>query len=551
MEVSKFTCILLFIRSCVLYFAHYYGVNCTVTHVIVDEVHERQWQIDFLLIALRQILTRRSDLKVILMSATLDASVFQSFFGKAPLISVPGRTFEVASYFLEDLIEATGHVIEEDSQYARRDYSDKGQAVFSVGRGENKSMQRITYDTDIYLPDDFMNYSDLTRISLERANEKIINYDLIEDILSMLLGDNPNEYLSFPQSKNRHENELFIEGSTLIFLPGMGEIRTLCDRLRVSRKFGSTSFEILPLHSTVASKDQKRVFQKSKPNCRKIILATNIAETSVTIPDVVCGEYIYRDYFIVAILKLIYSSNFIKVIDSGLVREVRSSKNSTMSSLITDWCSRASSKQRQGRAGRVQAGICLKLYSSRTYKNNMQDQSMPELQRVPLEEVCLNILAGGLATCCESFLQQAPQPPSSDSISAAVRTLEEVNAIEVPDDAVNTTSRKEILTPLGYHLSKIPVHVRLGKMLIFGTLFNCIDKALTICASLSTKSLFAADFGDNKASTVQRVFRHHSSDFLTICNVWETFQFALSKGNTSAVSFCKKYYLSCTLYLFV
>ena len=235
------------------------------------------------------------------------------------------------------------------------------------------------------------------------------------------------------------------------------------------------------------------------------------------------------------------------VIDSGLVREVRNSKNASMSTLVTGWCSRASSKQRQGRAGRVQTGMCLKLYSSRTYEKLMKDQSMPELQRIPLEEVCLNILASGLATNCASFLQQAPQPPSHNSITSALRTLEEVNAIDVRNSSVEATNKMDVLTPLGCHLSKIPVHVRLGKMLIFGSLFKSIDKALTICAALSTKTLFSMDLGDNgsKASSAQRVFYHNSSDFLTLCNVWEAFQFELSNGN-SAASFCKKYFLSFT-----
>ena len=262
-----------------------------VTHVIVDEVHERQWQIDFLLIALRQILSRRRDLKVVLMSATLDASVFQSFFGNAPLISVPGRTYEVASYFLEDLLEATGHVIEEGSICARKDSGTKDQAVFSVGRGEHKTMQTVVYDHEIELSDDFVNYSETTRISLERVNEKVINFDLIEDILSMLLLDNNKKgVLKYPESDNPTRNDIFIDGSTLIFLPGMGEIKTLCDRLRISRSFGSSSFEIIPLHSTISSKDQKKAFTKAKPGIRKIIVSTNIAETSITIPDVVCGK---------------------------------------------------------------------------------------------------------------------------------------------------------------------------------------------------------------------------------------------------------------------
>ena len=121
-----------------------------------------------------------------------------------------------------------------------------------------------------------------------RVDEKIINYDLIEDVLSLLLTDS-----------SKHNNQTIIPsnefpkngGSVLIFLPGMGEIRTLTERLRYSRTFGNeNAFLIIPMHSTISSDDQKKAFKIPKKNCRKIILATNIAETSVTIPDVVCGK---------------------------------------------------------------------------------------------------------------------------------------------------------------------------------------------------------------------------------------------------------------------
>ena len=116
---------------------------------------------------------------------------------------------------------------------------------------------------------------------------------------------------------------------------GLGEIRALIERLDGSRFFRDRKkFDLIPLHSTLSSKDQRRAFLPSKPGCRKIIASTNIAETSVTIPDVVC------------------------VIDCGRVREVRRNKRTSASMLVTDWIPRSSSKQRQGRAGRVQPGMC-------------------------------------------------------------------------------------------------------------------------------------------------------------------------------------------------
>lgn len=125
---------------------------------------------------------------------------------------------------------------------------------------------------------------------MERVNESIVNYDLIEDTLKVLLLEPTDAWkiLEVPSGANLKR------GSVLVFLPGFGEIKTLAERLESSRVFGRReSFDIIPMHSTLSSADQRRAFRlaPSGSSVRKIILATNIAETSVTIPDVVFGEY--------------------------------------------------------------------------------------------------------------------------------------------------------------------------------------------------------------------------------------------------------------------
>ena len=489
-----------------------------VTHVVVDEVHERQWQIDFLLIALRKIVqTTRRDLKIILMSATLDAKLFCSFFGNAPLLSVPGRTFPVANYYLEDLLDATGHMIEEDSRNARRDTrtNHETQSLFVTTRGGEKRQEVVTLEsqTDVTVVSGYYGeYSMATQRSMDRVDEFVINYDLIEDVLTLIVDPNTENTIILPPEGAGKET--MPNGAVLIFLPGMGEIRALADRLKGSRLFGNSKrFDIIPMHSSLSPQDQKRAFHKPNAGCRKVILATNIAETSVTIPDCVC------------------------VIDSGLGREVRQDQRFSTSRLVLDWCSKASAKQRAGRAGRVQAGICCKLYSSRTHHNIMKPQAMPELQRVPLEEVCLSILAGKLANNCLDFLRQAPQPPTEDAVQVALDLLQKVGAI---DEA-------ETLTPLGLHLSKIPVHVTLAKMLIFGSLFGCLDKILTIVGSLACKSPFSIAINNAiEAQARHRLFQHASSDFLTSCNVWEAFRKARGSSNDQGRDFCRKNYLNWT-----
>lgn len=236
--------------------------------------------------------------------------------------------------------------------------------------------------------------------------------------------------------------------------------------------------------------------------------------TSVTIPDVVC------------------------VIDTGRVKELRHNKHTLTAQLATDWCCRASAKQRLGRAGRVRPGICLKLYSSFTANTIMQPTSLPELQRAPLEEICLSILASGFAKSCCDFLSEAPQPPSTDNIKAALAMLQDIGAIER-----SGKNQLERLSPLGHHLAKLPVDVRLGKMLLFACLFNCIDPILTVAASLSSQSPFST-FANDAAVAIakQRAFSDSDSDFLTYCNLWEAYIKATQ--TSTCAEFCNKNYLN-------
>lgn len=461
------------------------------------------------------------------MSATIDSMVFCKFFDGAPFLDIPGRTFPVSSYYLEDLLEATGHIIEEGSRCAIRDDRMKSETaqLWVTGRGGEKHKKVVSLEDEIHrqvATEDFSGYSMNTRRSMERVDEKVLNYELIEDILGMLLLDpEGNDSILLPEGS---DPKSISKGSVLIFLPGMGEIRALTETLKASRRFGNRSrFDIIPMHSSISPKDQRRAFIKPKTGCQKIILATNICETSITIPDVVC------------------------VIDTGLMREVRLEKRTGTSTLVTDWCSRANAKQRSGRAGRVQAGLCCKLFSSRTEQKEMREQPMPELQRVPLEEACLSILAGNLGVNCMEFLMQAPQPPSEESIKKALELLEEVGAIEASSPVQWSETTNERLTPLGKHLAKLPVHVRLGKILIMGALLHCLDDTLTISASLSTKSPFSTNVSNaSEAAAAHRTFAHPSSDFISICNAWKAYEAAAASGFNSARKFCNKNFLNHT-----
>jgi ATP-dependent RNA helicase DHX57 len=194
----------------------------------------------------------------------------------------------------------------------------------------------------------------------------------------------------------------------------------------------------------------------------------------------------------------------------------------------------------------VQPGICLKLFSSRTEKCEMKRASEPELRRIPLEEVCLNILAAGFAKSCMDFLCQTPQPPTEDAVRSALNVLSEIGAVSIlkPADETSRVPSTEELTPLGQHLAKLPVDARLGKMLIFGALFRCIDTVLTVAASLSaSQSIFSSSLYENQEARAARLgFADPQSDFLSLVNVWDAYK--KCSGPNEERKFCKAKFLN-------
>jgi len=204
------------------------------------------------------------------MSATLDSNLFSNFFNQAPVIKVPGRTFPVANYFLEDLFDATGHIIEEGSRYAFREYHQSEKTTLWVtSQGGEKHREVVDLaQRDTEVSDLYSGYSMSTRLSLERVDESILNYDLIEDLLQMLLiYPERNSTLIAPDGVD------ISNGSILVFLPGIGEIRALTDRISANRTLSNKSkFNVVPLHSKLSSADQRRAFLPVKTGCRKIIL---------------------------------------------------------------------------------------------------------------------------------------------------------------------------------------------------------------------------------------------------------------------------------------
>ncbi|KAI3209154.1 hypothetical protein CBS147311_1875 [Penicillium roqueforti] len=375
-----------------------------VSHVLVDEVHERSLDTDFLLALLRDVLNYRKDLKVILMSATLDAGIFMRYFGSqrsVGLVNIPGRTFPVEDYYLDDVIRYTSFAPElaegyEDEEEPPRGEETLGKALRSLGMG--------------------------------------INYDLIAatvEYIDSQLGNQP--------------------GGILIFLPGTLEI----DRClkAVSR---IPDMHPLPLHASLLPAEQRRVFQSAPRGKRKVIAATNVAETSITIEDVVA------------------------VIDTGRVKETSYDPKDNMVRLQEVWASQAACKQRRGRAGRVRAGICYKLYT-RKAEANMAQRPDPEIRRVPLEQLCLSVKSMKGIDDVATFLANTITPPESIAVEGALSFLHRVGALD-----------HDRLTALGRYLSMIPADLRCAKLMIYGSIFGCMEPCLTIAAMLTVKSPFVS-----------------------------------------------------------
>ncbi|XP_013395575.1 putative ATP-dependent RNA helicase DHX57 [Lingula anatina] len=496
-----------------------------VSHVIIDEVHERSEESDFLMMVLRDMLPHRKDLKVILMSATLNADLFSSYFSLCPVVHIPGKAFPVDQYFLEDAIEMTKFVMDETSPYAkprdvmrklqtaeREEFSrlkghdgfsmqDLEEAAFDVP-GNMKAAKDSVDDAKLTVRQLILRYPDYKKStirSLSLMDFETINYDLVENVLEWIV-------------EGKHEYPK--DGAVLIFLPGYAEITTLYEKLQVSSVFRNKGkYKVIPLHSILSSEDQHAVFNRPPEGITKIVIATNIAETSITIDDVVY------------------------VIDCGKMKEKRYDHTKSMESLDTVWVTRANAVQRKGRAGRVASGVCFHLFTGHRYEYQLRGQPIPEIQRVPLEQLVLKVKMLELFNVLDvkEVLYKLIEPPQEDSINSSVHRLQDLGALDVDGN----------LTALGYHLALLPVDVRIGKLMLFGAIFRCLDPALTIAATLSFKSPFVTPFGKKQEATEKKLeFAVGCSDHLTMLKAYKSWLSVQQRTSSSAYMFCQDNYLS-------
>ncbi|KAG6336574.1 hypothetical protein ID866_2512 [Astraeus odoratus] len=465
-----------------------------ITHIVVDEVHERDVDTDLLLVVLKRLLVDRRErnipLKVVLMSATIDPTLFQEYFPdengrKAPVIDIPGRTFPVKKQFLEDFIQ-------DIKRQPQLDWVFNEESVSRYLAREEAYAQ--SHSTSTVSP------TSPTSPSLQLADDEL-------DMPSPLVAATICHVLQQSDS-----------GHVLVFLPGWEDIMVVQRILQESQmplNFNDTKrFSVHLLHSTVPLADQQVIFEPPPEGVRRIILATNIAETSVTIPDVVY------------------------VVDTAKIKEIRYDPNRHMSSLICAWVGSSNLHQRAGRAGRHRPGEYYGLLS-RVRATTLNPHQTVEMKRVDLSNVVMHVKALSFPDMeVEDVLAETIEPPDPDRVAAAMKDLQMVGALDY----------RKNLTSLGRVLLQLPVEVQMGRLVLYGTFFRCVDQAVTLAAILTNRDPFVspmhlkAEAAAAKAKWSPVEFR---SDALTILNAYNAWHEIYATGNHSQANrFCNENFLS-------
>ena len=451
--------------------------------LIIDEAHERSLNIDFILGYVARLLPARPDLKVIITSATIDSDRFARHFGMwegtpgsgrliepAPVIEVSGRTYPVEIRY-RPLGPTTPSSYTSEASPAQAD--DPIETVETTEVTESGPMQLVLED-----PDD------------ELAT---LGYGMGEDI-------------DVETAICHAVDELSAEGDgdILVFLPGERDIRdteaALLDHLKGrGRRAGDDKgarggdIEILPLYARLTAAEQHRVFKPHR--LRRVVLATNVAETSLTVPGI---RY---------------------VIDPGLARISRYSNKTKVQRLPIEPISQASANQRAGRCGRVAEGVAIRLFSQADY-NSRPRFTEPEILRTSLASVILQMASLGLGAVEDFPFLDAPD---RRAVHDGVALLVEIGALAQgsgTEDATPASSQYR-LTGIGRDLARLPIDPRLGRMLLEAERLGCASEVLVIVAALSIQDVRerpAEHQGAADASHARLADPH--SDFITYLNLW-------------------------------
>ncbi|CCW66473.1 unnamed protein product [Phytomonas sp. Hart1] len=397
-----------------------------INYLIIDEVHERDINSDFLLIMLRAILQKRPDLHLILMSATLQANQFAEYFENAPIINIEGYNHPVQELYIEDL-----------AAYGEQ-HGFRSLLLKEVARSADAAMS-----SDVF--------------PMLRTGKPFVDPGPRQAAVEI---DYPTLQFAIEQAMRLVD---LTTSSVLVFLPGWEEIVRAKEILE-----RNSVYHLVLLHSSVGQEEQMRCFLPAPPGAVKVILSTNIAESGVTIDDV--GAVI--DTGLVKEKSFRPGGGSRQGLGPAAEGDVGGfgGEYGSVSQLRTVYASRANCVQRRGRAGRTRRGVCVRLYS-RAHFARVHDFQTPEMLRTPLDSLCLQIIALRVGDP-RGFLAQALEPPEKAEVEVALRRLRDLGAITADDG----------LTPLGQRLAILPVEPRMGKVILMGTVLRCMDSALTIAA---------------------------------------------------------------------
>ncbi|RDD43785.1 putative ATP-dependent RNA helicase YTHDC2 [Trichoplax sp. H2] len=572
-----------------------------ITHIVVDEVHERDKLCDFLLITLRKLIEQESNIKLILSSATLNSKLFSQYFFNCPILKVDGHTYPVEELYLEDILIRTKYISKLIPKNIKQDTSsslvqdkelndnqavkDKKKLVENDDGNINANQAMDNYLENAWIKNDDNSFrgiiemienghihvdyqhsetsasslmiaaghgklatiesllqlsanvnlksingwtardwalkwnrpeavEKLDQFSMEKPSVMDVNYNR-NSLLKLCTDSIQGEKIDYDLITHiisyicKEDNK----GAILVFLPGYEDIVNVKDRI-LQRKFSKHSrlkIRIFILHSLVEITRQREIFKSCPHDVKKIILSTNIAETSITIDDVV------------------------DVIDSGRIKMKNFDALSSASSLTSAWISKANAKQRAGRAGRCQPGRCYHIYSKSKY-NSLSDYLRAEILRIPLQELALQVKLLNTNVSIAEFLNDAIEPPSFIAVNNAVECLKAIGALD----------ENENLTELGKFVAEFPVEPRFAKAILYAITLRCLEPILIIVSTLSYRDPFilpdeSSDF--IKIDYFKRTICNNiQSDHYLIVQVFEAWQ--KSKANGFGQSFCKKNYLS-------
>ncbi|NXG70597.1 TDRD9 helicase, partial [Baryphthengus martii] len=425
------------------------------THIFIDEVHERTDEMDFLLLVVRKLLrTNSQSVKVILMSASINCKEFADYFAlpvhndlnPACIFKVEGKPYSIKEYYLDDL----------------------------------KNVVHF-------------------KLPSQNIEEPVIIREMYDVAVSLILSFDELEM----KSNRTNLSVTSDRGSVLVFLPGLNEISYMHSRL--SNTFNKR-WQVYPLHSCVTLEEQSNVFLPTVPGYRKVILSTNITESSVTVPDV---KY---------------------VIDFCLTRTLVCDEQTSYQSLRLCWASKINCHQRKGRAGRSSEGYCYRLVHKDFWTDFIPEKSIPEILRCPLGTTVLKIKMLDMGGP-KDLLATALSPPSVGDIERTILQLKELGALTSGVQKEENPHDGE-LTFLGRVLAQLPLHLHLGKLIVLGHVFGCLEECLIIAAALSLRNIFTVPFKQHVDGYRNKlIFAGNSkSDCIAIVNAFKAWQACRQKG---------------------